>query len=124
MVGALVISHWLLDFITHRPDLPLGFNEQVKVGLGLWNLRMLTMVIELVIFLGGAWLYISSTRPVNKTRSFALWSLLVVFLLIYFMNIFGDPPPDARTIGFVGMAQLLFIPWGYWIDRNRRTVNN
>lgn len=120
IIGLLVASHWMLDWITHRPDLPLSFSEDVKVGLGLWNNKILTLVIEMIIFLGGVLLYTSATVAKNKTGRFSLWSLVIIFLLIYIMNVMGDPPPDARTIGFVGLAQLLFIPWGYWIDKNRK----
>ena len=35
-VGLVVLSHWGLDFLVHRPDLPLGFGGP-KVGLGWWN---------------------------------------------------------------------------------------
>lgn len=120
VIGLLVLSHWVLDWITHRPDLPLSFSQDVKVGLGLWNNKVFTLIVELFIFIGGVLLYASATSSKNKTGSFSLWSLVIVFLLIYIMNVLGDPPPDARSIGYVGLAQLLFIPWGYWIDKNRQ----
>jgi hypothetical protein len=37
IVGLLVLSHWVLDAITHRPDLPLWPGASPLVGLGLWN---------------------------------------------------------------------------------------
>ena len=36
IVGAAVFSHWVLDWLVHRPDLPL-YDDTFKVGLGLWN---------------------------------------------------------------------------------------
>jgi len=120
LLGLLVASHWLLDFITHRPDLPLGVNEATKVGLGLWNQKELTIAVELLLFGICAYLYTRSTRPLNRTGQYALWGLLLFLLLIYIMNMLGDPPPNAGAIGYVGLAQWLFVIWGYWIDRNRQ----
>lgn len=121
-LGLIVLSHWVLDFITHRPDLPLGFNEQTKVGLGLWNQRGLTIVVELLLFSISAYLYINSTQPINKSGRYTLWGLLLFLLLIYIMNTLGDPPPNAEAIGYVGLAQWLLIAWGYWVDHNRRST--
>src|SRR5689334_2229121 len=62
LVGVLVVSHWILDYVTHRPDLPLSPWADVKVGLGLWNHPAATMGIELILFLGGGFSYIKATR--------------------------------------------------------------
>jgi len=37
VIGALVLSHWFLDLLVHRPDLPLTFTSSARYGLGLWN---------------------------------------------------------------------------------------
>jgi membrane-bound metal-dependent hydrolase YbcI (DUF457 family) len=115
----LVLSHWLLDFITHRPDLPITFSESTKVGLGLWNHATVAMVIESAIFIAGVYLYATSTKPLNKTGFYSLAGLIVFFVVVFFMNAKGDPPPNAEVIPYVGLAQWLFVFWGYWIDRNR-----
>jgi membrane-bound metal-dependent hydrolase YbcI (DUF457 family) len=117
--GLLVISHWILDYVTHRPDLPLTFSETTKVGLGLWNHATLAMVIESLIFITGVYLYTKSTRPINKTGSYALAGLVIFFIIIFFMNAKGDPPPNAEVISYVGLAQWIFVIWGYWVDRVR-----
>jgi membrane-bound metal-dependent hydrolase YbcI (DUF457 family) len=119
LLASLVISHWLLDLITHRPDLPLSFSEETKVGLGLWNNKAATITIEVLLFSVGVWLYSTATEAKNRKGTYALWGLVLFFVAIYFMNAFGDPPPDATAIGYVGLAQWLFILWGYWVDRNR-----
>lgn len=120
LLAALVLSHWLLDLITHRPDLPLSFGEAPKYGLGLWNNRIATMVVELALFFGGTLLYLRATQPVNKWGTISIASLVVFFLIIYFLNVFGEPPPNATVIGYVGLAQWIFIAWGYWCDAYRR----
>ena len=120
-LGVLVFSHWLLDFLTHRPDLPLipGL-VQMKVGLGLWNSLAGTLIVELGLFGLGIYLYLSATKARNKTGIYAFWSLVVFLLIIYTGNIIGPPPPpDVFAIGMMGMSQWLLVIWAYWIDYNR-----
>ncbi|HEY0679840.1 MAG TPA: hypothetical protein VGD17_16265 [Chitinophagaceae bacterium] len=119
LLGALVLSHWFLDLIAHRPDLPITFSEQTKVGLGLWNYKTATLIIELLVFAAGILIYTSVTKAKNNTGRYALWGLVAFFVIIYFMNAYSDPPPDVKAIGYVGLAQWLFVFWGYWIDKNR-----
>ena len=124
LLGLLVISHWLLDFITHRPDLPLGLNESTKVGLGLWNYKAATLLIECLLFGISVYTYNRSTKAINKTGRYAWWTLVAFLLLIYILNVLGDPPPNAHVIGYVGLAQWLIIAWGYWVDHNRKPVSS
>jgi hypothetical protein len=123
LLGFLVMSHWILDFMTHRPDLPLLAGDGLKVGLGLWNSVAFTIIIEGLIFFTGAFLYLSITKAKNKKGQFALWSLLIFLVVVYFMNVFGSPPPNEEAIGYVGLSQWLLVAWGYWIDKNRIAAN-
>lgn len=123
LLAGLVMSHWILDLITHRPDLQLIPWIDLKVGFGLWNSVLFTILIEGVIFGVGSYFYIKSTKSVNKKGKIGLWSLLIFLVVIYLMNIFGSPPPSEKAIAFVGMFQWLIILWGYWIDKNRSNVN-
>ena len=119
LLGGLVTSHWILDLITHRPDLSLFPGSNIKVGLGLWNSVILTIIVEVLIFLGGAYIYMKTTRSQNKKGKFGLWGLIAFLLIIYIMNIVGPPPPSSQAIGIVGLTQWLLVLWAYWIDRNR-----
>lgn len=118
IVGAAVLSHWVLDFIAHRPDLPL-WPTGPKVGLGLWNSIVGTVVIEVAMFLAGLALYLRATRARDRIGSIALWSLVVFLGIIYVANMTSPPPPNPRAIGFAGLAQWLFVPWAWWIDKHR-----
>ena len=122
LLGGLVLSHWILDLVTHRPDLPIFPWSEVKVGLGLWNSIEMTIVVEGLIFLIGAYLYFKVTKAENVRGSISFWSLLVFLILVYVLNILGPPPPSAEPIAVVGMSQWLLIAWGYWIDKNRSVV--
>ncbi|MHB8904726.1 MAG: metal-dependent hydrolase [Melioribacteraceae bacterium] len=119
LLAALVMSHWILDLITHRPDLLIIPSSDIKAGLGLWNSVIFTMLIEGSIFGVGAYLYISCTKAENKKGKIGLWSLLVFLVVIYLMNIFGSPPPSEKAIAVVGLFQWLLVGWAYWIDKNR-----
>jgi hypothetical protein len=119
LLALLVISHWLLDFIVHQPDLPVFPGDDLRMGLGAWNSLPLTLLLEVPLFLGGVWLYSRCTLA-NDAQGRWGWRLLVgLLLIIYAANLFGNPPPDARAIAWVGEAQWLFVVWAFWIDRHR-----
>ena len=122
LLGGLVLSHWILDLVTHRPDLPLFPWSEVKVGLGLWNSIEMTLVVEGLIFLIGAYLYFRVTKTENLSGTIGFWCLLAFLVLVYLLNILGPPPPSTEPIAIVGMSQWLLIAWGYWIDRNRSSL--
>lgn len=119
LLGLCVASHWVLDFITHRPDLPLAFSPDIKVGLGLWNHKALTIVIESTMFIGGMWIYLRTTRALDKTGTFALLGLLAFLAIIHVSNILGPPPPNVAAIAWAGHLQWLFVIWAYWADAHR-----
>lgn len=127
ILGILVPSHWVLDLLVHRPDLPLAPGMSAMAGLGLWNSVPATLILEGLIFAAGIYLYLRSTRPINKTGKYALWGLILFFILIYGMNLFGPPPPNVKSIAWAGNLQWLFILWAWWADKNRKpadTVKN
>jgi len=118
----LVLSHWVLDLVTHRADLPLIPFGGPVVGLGLWNSLPATVVVEAVMFALGLYLYRANTEPVDKVGSGALVGFAIVLVALYAASLFGPPPPDQRTIAYVGQAQWLLVGWGYWIDRHRVAI--
>ena len=119
VIGLVVFSHWILDLITHRPDLPLGLGGDQMFGLGLWNSLAGTLVVEIGLFAGGIVLYLKSTEAKDRTGRFAFWGLIGVLGLIHSGNIFGPPPPSDFAIAIAGNALWLFVLWAYWIDRHR-----
>jgi len=119
-LGVLVLSHWILDFITHRPDLPLNFGSSSPlVGLGLWNSVIATIIIEGGIFILGVYLFIKTTKAKSKTGFYSFWSLIIFLILMYIINLIGPPPESVDAIGYLGLSQWLIIAWGYWIGKNR-----
>ena len=65
-LGVLVLSHWLLDLIVHRPDLPLIPWLETKTGLGLWNSLSGSVIVEGMIFITGVFFYVKTTKAFNK----------------------------------------------------------
>ncbi len=119
IVGAAVSSHWVLDFLTHRPDLPLWFSGGPHIGLGLWNSLAGTVVVEAGLFVLGLYLYVMTTKAKDKIGSVGFWSLVGFLGLIYTGNLAGPPPPDMSSIAVVGNAMWLLVLWAYWVDRHR-----
>jgi hypothetical protein len=119
VVAALVVSHWLLDLLVHRPDLPLVPGTSRLVGLGAWSSLPLTLAIEVPIFLSGVWLYARTTVAKNGRGRWGLWGLVAFLLVIYAGNLLGDPPPSVAAIAWLGQLQWLLVLWAYWLDRHR-----
>ena len=119
VVGAAVLSHWVLDFVTHRPDLPLWPGGPL-VGLGLWQSVPATIAVETLLFVAALAGYLRMTEARDRIGRWALWALVVFVAAIYAANLTSPPPPSPRAIAYAGLAAWLFVPWGWWIDAHRR----
>ena len=120
-IGLLVLSHWFLDLVVHRPDLPLG-SGATRVGLGLWNSLPATLVVEFGLFGVGLWIYARATRARDRWGGVLLWLFAAALVVIYFGAVFGPPPPSVRVLAMSGLAGWLFVGWGYGIDAHRAPV--
>jgi hypothetical protein len=121
---ALVLSHWLLDFMSHRPDMPLAPGVHAAFGLGLWNSIPATVAVE-----GGFWLvalalYARATTPMSRAGVYGFWSGVVVLTAAWWNNIAGPPP--APNVKALAISSLIFFSlvtaWAYWINRLRRGI--
>lgn len=91
-MGVAVFSHWVLDFLVHRPDLPL-YDNTAKVGLGLWNRPAVAFGLETALLFGGMWLYFR----LGTARRTAMLVFGVIMLAIQAYIFFGPPPvSDTR----------------------------
>ena len=122
ILALLVVSHWPLDWATHRADMPL-YPGSARYGLGLWNSVPATVATEVAMFAAGVWIYAASTHARDAVGRWG-FALFVAFLLaIYFGSVFGPPPPSVTAIwvtAIVGAA--LLILWSWWMDRRRSPV--
>ena len=120
ILGLLVFSHWVLDAISHRPDLPLWPGSESMVGLGLWNSVPATLLVECALFGAGVWLYVRSAPSRDRIGTGAFWSLIGFLVILYAANAFGPPPPNVQAIAIAGIAGgALFTAWSWWADRHR-----
>jgi hypothetical protein len=120
LLVVLVLSHWILDVASHRPDMPLAPGTGPKLGFGLWSSLPATLAVELGLFALGVALYARATTPRDRTGTWALSSLVGFMTAVYLGSVFGPAPPSSRAVAWSGLAMWLLIAWGYWIDRHRR----
>ena len=121
VLAALVLSHWLLDVISHRPDLPI-WPGGPRIGLGLWYSLPATLVVEGLLFSLGIWIYATNTEPVDAVGRYSFPAFVITLATVYLASVFGPPPPSESAIAVVGQAQWLLVMWGYWLDRHRVAI--
>jgi len=114
-----VVSHWILDWVTHRPDMPL-YPGGPRFGLGLWNSIAGTLVVEILMFATGVWLYVRSTRARDHIGRYGFLAYVGFLLFAYIGDRFSDPPSSIADIAWTGiLAIVVLIPWAWWFDRHR-----
>ena len=118
VLAAGVVSHWFLDVLVHRQDMPV-FPRGPYLGLGLWNSLPATLIAETGLYVFGIAVYLRVTRARDAVGTWALWSLLILLAIVWLAALLGPPPPNPETIAFSGLFGWLFVPWAYWIDRHR-----
>ncbi len=118
-VGALVLSHWLLDAASHAPDVPLTLGGSTKVGLGLWNSIPATMAGEAILLVAGVLLYSRQTTPRDRVGSAGFYALVGFLAVVSVANVLGPPPPSVAAVAWSAQAMWLLVAWGYWVERHR-----
>jgi hypothetical protein len=118
LVGLAVLSHYLLDLIVHVPDLPLDGSSPVRLGLGLWNHPVATLLLELASFAAGVAVYVAFRSTRHPARPGRLVSLAAVLVAVYLLSFFGPPPPSVMAIAVTDIVGLLLlVAFAAWADR-------
>jgi membrane-bound metal-dependent hydrolase YbcI (DUF457 family) len=121
-----VLSHWLLDWITHGPDMPL-YPSGPKLGLGLWNSVVGTVSVELAMFVIGVWLYVSVTKPSDRIGRYAFLAYIALLVASYLRDTFSSDLPHSvkADIAWPGLvAGIIMLLWAWWFDRHRRPIES
>ena len=119
IVGAAVFSHWILDLLVHRPDLPL-YDNAFKVGLGLWNYPVIAFVLEAAILFGGMYLYLRATKSTGRGGRYGMIIFGVIMLSVQSSVFFGPPPPSDNAVAVMALVSyFVFAGVAYWLERKR-----
>jgi membrane-bound metal-dependent hydrolase YbcI (DUF457 family) len=121
VIALCVVSHWVLDLIVHRPDLPL-WPAGPRFGFGVWNYPKATITIEILMYGFAILIYRDSTRPRDRVGSVGLWAFVIGLVVIYVSTTFGPPPPNERAIAITALAGWLLPFWAAWFDRHREAI--
>lgn len=119
VVALLVVSHWVLDFVTHRPDMPL-WPGGPRVGLDLWASVPGTIVVEGLLFVAGVWLYAAATRARDAVGRFGLWGFVALLAALYAASLLPSGAPSPAGFAAVGvLLTAVILTVGAWVDRHR-----
>jgi hypothetical protein len=118
LIAAAVFSHWLLDALVHRPELPLAGASSLKVGLGLWQNMPVALVVESVVVLVGLFLFVPGSRTA-RGKSLALTALTLVILAFTVAGMtIAPPPPSALAMAGSSLATLVVVcALACWLGR-------
>jgi hypothetical protein len=118
LVALAVFSHWVLDALVHRPELPLAGPASPAVGFGLWDNMPLALTFEAAIVVVGLCLFTSSTE-LARSKSIALagLSLVVMAFTVAGMTI-APAPPSATAMAASSLGTLAAVSGlAYWLGR-------
>jgi membrane-bound metal-dependent hydrolase YbcI (DUF457 family) len=116
VVALLVVSHWLLDYITHAPDMPLWPGTSPHLGLGLWNSISGTLVIEGAMWVAGLAIYVRGRRT-DAVGALALGSFVIICTAMWASGPWSPPPSTARALGWLALIGWIMVPWAAFADR-------
>jgi membrane-bound metal-dependent hydrolase YbcI (DUF457 family) len=124
VIALLVVSHWVLDFVTHRPDEPLYPGGPV-LGLGLWNSPAATVIVESMMLIAGVAIYARLTHARDGIGRWGLWGLIVLLAGSYYSTLFTPAPTDMRAMAIGGIIfEWLFVLMAWWVDRHRNVTSD
>lgn len=119
LLAAAVFSHWILDFIVHRPDLPL-YDDTLKMGLGVWNYPALAFALETTVLFAGVVIYLRSTRAVSVAGKYAVVAFAILLLLLQAVVFFGAPPTSPLSAALTALlSYVVLAAIAFWLERKR-----
>ncbi|MDM0114847.1 hypothetical protein QTI66_22045 [Variovorax sp. J22R133] len=118
LVGAAVFSHWILDALVHRPELPLAGTGSPHVGLGLWQSMPVALITEAAVVAAGLWLFVSGSRlPRGKLIAMVVFTLTILVFTVAGMTV-APPPPSVLAMAASSLASLVIVcALVWWLGR-------
>ena len=78
------------------------------------------MVVEILMFAVGVWMYVSATRPKDRIGKYAFMAYIVFLMVFYIGDRFSTPPGSVGEIAWPAIAaSIISISWAWWFDRHR-----
>ncbi|MHA2139978.1 MAG: metal-dependent hydrolase [Candidatus Thorarchaeota archaeon] len=124
ILGVAVLSHYVLDFLVHNPDLLLVPGIDVKIGLGLWNSIIASVVLELAILLVGGWIYLqSSVSGGGSVGKYGMPVFMIVLVILTILTPFQSFPNILAAAALGGSLIVIFALTAFWLDSKRSSAN-
>jgi hypothetical protein len=118
-IGVAVFSHFVLDVPMHTPDLPIAGNDSLKIGLGLWQHRYLSLAAEFAVLLIGLAIYWRRAALTGAKRT-SMIVFAAVLCLITLATPFAPPPASDRAFAWQALfLYFLLAAVAAWVDRRR-----
>lgn len=122
VIGVLVVSHWFLDFVTHRPDMPL-YPGSATIGLALWSSPTATIIVEFLMLLVAVAIYARTTRARDAIGRWGFWGLIALLAVSYVVSTITPTPTTQTALAIGGIIfGWVFVLFGWWVDRHREAM--
>jgi len=121
LIAGAVFSHWLLDALVHRPELPLAGARSLQVGLGLWQIMPVALVVEALIVVVGLCLFMGGSS-LSRGKSLALTALTLAILAFTIIGMtVAPPPPSPQAMAGSSLITLAIVcALAFWFARKPR----
>lgn len=120
VIVAAVVSHWVLDVITHRPDMQVVPWIDLRLGLGLWNSPLATLIVEGALWLAAIVIYVRGTQPSGRAGRYGFWPMIVILTVLWLTSLRGDPPPSLSALAVINTVFFaIVLAWAAWMTRAR-----
>ena len=126
LIFAAVVSHWVLDFVSHRPDMPLAPGVHRYYGLGLYNSRVGMLLVEGLLWVAGIVLYLRATRSRKRAGLWTLYVGALILTWLWIASLSGAPPRVSMvTMGIIDLIFLaIVVSWAYVVDKFRMSAGS
>jgi hypothetical protein len=118
----VVFSHWVLDWVSHRPEIPLAPGVHRYVGLGLWNSITATFVVEGALWVLGIVIYSRTTTANSAFGRYGLLTFICILTLAWVATPFGSMPPgDFSSAALLTLLSIyaILLSLAYWLEHHR-----